>query len=98
MSDDDAPKSAVELAMEKLRTRGGFEEVTLTDEQKVAIADIRSRYRAQIAELEIKNDSALRAVGSYEEAEALRAELKKEKERLEEEMEKKVSEVRARTS
>jgi len=97
MSDNDAPKSAVELAMEKLRARGDFEEVKLTDEQKGEIAEIRSRFKSQIAELEIKNDSALRAVGSYDEAEALRAELKQEKERLEREMEKKVSEVRARS-
>lgn len=94
MSDDEAPKSAVELAMEKLRARSDFEEVKLTDEQKAAIAEIRSRYRSQIAELEIKNASALKAVGSYEEIDALRAELKKEKERLEAEMEKKVSEAR----
>lgn len=95
MSDDDAPKSAVELAMEKLRARGDFEEVKLTDEQKAEIADIRSRCRAQIAELEIQQESKLRAVASFEEGEVLRAELKKEKERLEEEMDKKVSEVRA---
>lgn len=95
MSDDDAPKSAFELAMEKLRARDDFEEIELTDEQKAEIADIRSRYKSQIAEMEIKNDSALRIVGSYEEAEVLRAELKKEKDRLEAEMEKKVSEVRA---
>ncbi len=97
MSDDDAPKTAVELAMEKLRARGDYEEVKLTDEQKAEIADIRSRCRAQIAELEIQHESTLRAVGSFEEAEVLRAELKKEKGRLEEEMEKKVSKVRART-
>lgn len=96
MSDDDAPKSAYELAMEKLRARDDFEEVELTDEQKGEIADIRSRYRAQIAELEIKNEGNLRTAGSFDEIETLRAELKKEKQRLEEEMEKKVSEVRAR--
>ena len=93
--DDDAPKSAVELAMEKLRARGDFEEVKLTDEQKAAIAVVRSRCRAQIAELEIQQESKLRAATSFEEVEALRAELKKEKDRLEEEMEKKVSEIRA---
>ena len=73
MSDDDAPKSAYELAMEKLRSQDDFEEIELTDGQKAEIADIRSRYKSQIAEIEIKNDSALRAVGSYEEAEVLRA-------------------------
>ncbi len=97
MSDDDLPKSAVELAMEKLRARGDYEEVKLTDEQKAEIADIRSRCHAQIAELEIQHEGKLPAVGSFEEAEVLRAELKKEKGRLEEEMEKKVSKVRART-
>jgi len=96
MSDDDAPKSAYELAMEKLRARDDFEEVELTDGQKAEIADIRSRYRAQIAELEIQNEGKLRTAGSFDEIETLRAELKKEKQRLEEEMEKKVSEVRAR--
>ena len=51
MSDDEAPKSAVELAMEKLRA-SGFEETKLTDDQKAEIAELRSRCRASIAELE----------------------------------------------
>ena len=33
--------------MEKLRARGDFEEVKLTDEQNAEIDDTRSRYRAQ---------------------------------------------------
>ena len=82
--------------MEKLRARDDFEEVKLTDEQKAEIADIRSRTRAQIAELEIQQDAKLRVAGAFEEVEILGAELKKEKERLEGEMESKVSEVRAR--
>ena len=97
MSDDDEPKTAVELAMEKLEARDDFKEVKLTDEQKVEIADIRSRYRAQIAELEIQHEGQVPAVGSFEEAEVLRAELKKEKQRLEEEMEERVSDVRAQS-
>lgn len=96
MSDDDAPKSAVELAMEKLRSRDDFEEVKLTDAHKAEIADIRSRCRAEIAQLEIQQDAKLRAAGAFEEAELLGAELKKDKARLEEEMETRVSQVRAR--
>ena len=38
MSDEGAPKSAYELAMEKLKARGGYEERKLTDEQKIARA------------------------------------------------------------
>ena len=94
MSDDEgAPKSAVELAMEKLRARG-FEEKILSDEQKSEIAEIRSRYRAKVAELEIQYEPKLRAAVSLEELESLESELRKEKARLEEEMERKVSEVR----
>ena len=97
MSDDEAPKSAVELAMEKLRA-GGFDEKKLTDEQKAEIADIRSRCRASIAELEIQQETKMRAIGSMEELELLRTELSREKKRLEEEMETKVSAVREQES
>lgn len=82
--------------MERLRERDGFEEVVLSDEQKREIADVRSRTRAKIAELEIHHGGKLGQIASLEEAEALRDELKKEKLRLEEEMEKKVSQIRSR--
>ena len=97
MSDDEAPKSAVELAMEKLRA-DGFEEKKLTDDQKAEIADIRGRCRAKIAEFEIQQEAKMRAVASMEELELLRAELSQEKERLEREMETKVSAVREQES
>jgi len=97
MSDDEAPKSAVELAMEKLRA-DGFEEKKLTDNQKSEIADIRSRCRAKVAEFEIQQEAKMRAVGSMEELELLRAEVSQEKARLEREMETKVSAVREQGS
>ena len=97
MSDDEAPKYAVELAMEKLRA-DGFEEKKLTDKQKAEIADIRSRCRAKIAEFEIRQEAKMRAVASMEELELLRAEVSQEKERLEREMETKVSAVREQES
>ena len=93
MSNDDAPKSAVELAMEKLRA-SGFSETELTDAQKAEIAEIRSRCRAKIAELEIHHEGKLRGIGSLEEVQILKEELNKEKARLETEMEKEVSRVR----
>jgi hypothetical protein len=95
MSDEDAPRSAYEIAMEKLKARGGFEERKLTDEQKAVIADIRSRYRARIAEAEIQHQSKQKTVSSYEELEKLQTELAREKERLNSEMEEKVQEVRS---
>lgn len=99
MSDDEAPKSAYEIAMAKLRAQGGFDETPLTDEQKAEIAEIRSRFKAKIAELEINEESKLlplRMAGAVEEAEVLQAELSKEKGRLNREAEDLVRQVRER--
>jgi len=52
----DAPKSALELAMERLRKKdaeAGVVEQKLTDEQKAAIAEARSVYEARVAERQI---------------------------------------------
>jgi hypothetical protein len=52
----DAPKSAYELAMERLKKKDaetGVVEQKLTDEQKAAIADARSMYEARVAERQI---------------------------------------------
>jgi len=52
----DGPKSAYELAMERLRKKDaeqGIVEQKLTDEQKAAIAEARSVYEARVAERQI---------------------------------------------
>lgn len=57
-----APKSAFELAMEKLKRRdkeAGVETAALTDAQREAIADVRRAYDAQVAERRILRQSAL---------------------------------------
>jgi len=54
--DMDAPKSAFELAMERLRKQDaeqGVVEQKLTDEQKAQIAEARSIYEARVAERQI---------------------------------------------
>jgi len=91
---EDEPKSAMELAMEKLRARGDFVETLLTDAQKADIADTRSFYRARIAELEIQEESKMKQVATLEELQALKEALAKEKERLNQEMENKVQRIR----
>lgn len=96
MADDDEPKTAVEIALEKLRSREDFSAKSLTDDQKAEIADIRSRYRAKIAEIEIKQKDKMSQAASYEELEGLREELTREKKRLEEKMEEEVERVRER--
>ena len=91
---EDEPKSAVELAMEKLRARGDFDEQPLSDEQKAEIADIRSLYRSKIAELEIKQQDKIAKAASYEEAQSLQEELAHEKTRLNDKMESEVKKVK----
>lgn len=59
-----APKSAFELAMEKLKRQdeaAGVEAVALSDDQMAAIAEARRTYAAQVAECEILLNSALTA-------------------------------------
>src|ERR1051326_7154491 len=52
----DGPKSAYELAMERLKKKDaeqGIVEHKLTDEQKAAISEARSVYEARVAERQI---------------------------------------------
>jgi hypothetical protein len=61
VSEHAAPKSSVELAMERLRKKDAEEGVStrpVTAEQKAAIAEVRSLYDSKIAEQEILQQSA----------------------------------------
>jgi hypothetical protein len=66
----DAPKSAYELAMERLRKQdaeAGVVQQKLTDEQKAAIAEARSIYEARVAERQIlQRDKRLKAADAAE--------------------------------
>ena len=58
----DAPKSALELVMERLRKKdaeSGVEETPLTDAQRAEIAEARSVYEARVAERRIMHQSAV---------------------------------------
>lgn len=94
---DDAPKSALELAMERLRRRDeetGVEERSLSDEQKAEIAEIKRVYSAKIAEAEILHKSKLVTVWEPEERAALEQGHRRDVERLREEQERKLQKVR----
>ena len=96
----DGPKSAYELAMERLRQKdreAGVEERPLTEQQKTAIAEARQVYQARMAEREILHKSTLRrAEGAEPEAlEALEAEYRRDRERLLSERDRKIDEARA---
>jgi hypothetical protein len=75
---NDAPKTAYELAMERLRRKDGeasVEERPLTDAQKAAIAEVRKVHEAKLAEREILHQHALRQAKSSEEVAQLADEL-----------------------
>src|SRR5690348_2214299 len=92
-----APKSAVELAMERLRKKDEEEGVTtqpLTDDQKKQIAETRSYYDAKIAEQEILQTAALSKTWDPAEREEVDRQFRRERERLASERDAKVEKIR----
>jgi hypothetical protein len=92
-----APKSALELARERLRKKDAEEGVTtqpLTDEQKKQIAETRSYYDAKIAEQEILQASALQKVWDPAEREEVDRQFRRERERLASDRDAKVEKIR----
>jgi len=93
----DGPKSAFELAMERLRqkdTEAGIDERPLTDAQKAAIAEARQFHEAKVAEREILHQAALRAAGTREEVDRLNEELRRDKERLASDRDRKIAGIK----
>ena len=74
----DAPKSALELAMERLKKKdaeAGIEQTVLTDAQRAAIAEARSVYEARVAERRIMHQSQTAAIFDPQELELHREHL-----------------------
>jgi len=95
--DEDRPKSALELAMERLRQKdadSGEVEALPTDAQKAAIAEARSLHASKVAELEILHRSKMLTV--FDPAERVQAEdgYRRELGRLNEELERKIGKIR----
>ena len=93
----DAPKSALELVMERLRKKdaeAGVEERTLTDAQRAAIAEARSVYEARVAERKIMHQSAVAGVFDPAERAERDAELRRDLERFESDRDAKIRRVR----
>lgn len=98
MSDDGAPKSAYELAMERLRRKdkdAGVEERLLSEEQRAEIADIRRLYDARLAEREILHQSERRRAQTPEALEQLEENYRHDRERIASERDSKVDKVRS---
>jgi hypothetical protein len=96
---DDAPKTAYELAMERLRRKdreAGVEERPLTEAQKAEIAEVRRVYEAKVAEREILHQHAVRGAKTREEVEKVEAELARDRERLAADRDRKIAEIKGR--
>ena len=94
-----APKSAYELAMERLRKKdeeAGLAQATVTDDQKAEIADVRSTYAARLAQEEIMQQAAL--IGTFDpaEREALAEEYRRTRARLTGERDANIEAIRRR--
>jgi hypothetical protein len=94
---DDAPKSALDLAMERLRQKdkeSNASERPLTDDQKAAIAEVRQMYQAKGAERDILHQAALRKATTHEEVEQLNEALRRDTERMAGERDRKIAAIR----
>ena len=97
MAEDDAPKSAYELILERLKKKDredGVEERSVTDEQRARIAEIRKIHEAKLAEREILHHSALRHAADPEAFAQLEEEYRRDRERIAGERDRKIEKVR----
>ena len=100
MDETDKPRSAIEIAMARLKQKDvdhGVVDRPMTDEQKAAIAEARSMHAAKVAELEILQRSKIAGVFDPGDRERLDAEFRDELRRLNDDLERKVTRLRADT-
>jgi hypothetical protein len=97
MTDDQAPKSAYELALERLKKKDaeeGVEHRPLTDSQKASIAEIRNFYESKLAELEVLHQGQMRRTADPAERETREEEYRRDRERLNSERDAKIEKAR----
>jgi hypothetical protein len=97
----DELKSAWELAMERLGMSDQPGADKLSPEQKSQIAEGRGKFKAKIAEAEIRTEGLIReavGAGDYETIGKLRQELVDDRNRFNQEVEAEVAKIRERTS
>ena len=97
---DDAPKSALELAMARLKQKdveAGSVEAPLTDAQKAEIADVRQLYAARRAQAEIMHQASLASAVDVEGLARLHEEFRRDTDRMQRELDEKVASIRRRS-
>jgi hypothetical protein len=94
---DDAPKSALELAMARLHKKDqdeGVETKPLTEEQKEQIAEAKRVAEAKLAEREILHKAALRRVEDPDSRTVIEDEYRRDRERVLADRDRKIEEIR----
>jgi hypothetical protein len=98
MPKDDAPKSAYELAMQRLRKKdrdeGVKEDSAPTPAQRKAIAEARQMADARLAEREILHAAKMRGVLEPDAREALEQEYRRDRERIISDRDRKIEDAR----
>jgi hypothetical protein len=97
LSDDEAPKTAYELILERLKQKDradGVAERVVTNEQKQKIGELRKVYEAKLAEREILYQSARRKASDPEALEQLEQEYRRDRERIAGERDRKIDALR----
>jgi hypothetical protein len=92
-----APKSALDLVLERLRKKdaeAGVQETPLTDAQRAAIGEARSVYEARVAERRIMHRSAILTTFDPAEREALDESLRRDLQRFESDREGTIRKIR----
>ncbi len=98
---DDAPKTALELAMARLRERdtaAGTPDTPLTEAQKAAITETRQMYGARRAQAEIMHQSSLASAFDVESLGRLHEEFRRDTDRMARELEEKIAAIRRASS
>jgi hypothetical protein len=94
---DEAPKSALEIAMARLRQKDaerGEQAAPLTDEQKARIAEVRQAAQAKLAQEDILYQSSLAKTWDPDARAKLDAEHRLDVQRINEDAERKVAKIR----
>jgi hypothetical protein len=94
---DDAPKSAFELAMERLRRKdaeAGIAEREVTDEQKAALAEVNRVFDAKVAEAEILYKSTLLSIFDPDERAKMGENHRRDLAKLKDDRERKLAKIR----
>jgi hypothetical protein len=97
MSENKGPKSAYELAMERLEKNdaaAGVERQPVTDSQKAAIAELRNFYESKLAELEVLHQGQMRSAMDPGQRATAEQSYRRDRERLATERDAKIEKAR----